>query len=229
MFRKFKQKISSAIQEGLALSESLQQQYQQNRKSTPTTPTVAVDINSISSVTLGSDDWKISNDDWTIAGVGLLDKYENDWKEISESNEKNAQIAEKIARNIDVLEMRMHKQQIVMRDFNACLAGLPEVCAKLKASEEILQQVQALSEIVEEKFKRLQDLCEECDLQEFMLHKQCELSQYKQKKMGKFINKKEKTEVNFNNNCIYFQLIWKYIVKRLPSNMSAVYVLMRSN
>lgn len=119
------------------------------------------------------------------AGCNLLAKYEDDWKIIHQNNVENAEKAQDVAKQIHTIEKRMTNHHVVMTDLIHCLAGIPTLVAKLKSCHETLNEVNKLSQIVDKELEKLEDLCEECELQEYILEKQCEISKYKQKKMGK--------------------------------------------
>lgn len=118
------------------------------------------------------------------AGCNLLAKYEDNWKIIHQNNEDNAKKAHEVAKQIQDIESQMNQQKVVMSDLIHCLAGIPNLVLKIKDCHEAVQEVQDLSLSVERELEKLEDLCAECELQEYMLEKQCELSKYKQKKMG---------------------------------------------
>lgn len=120
------------------------------------------------------------------AGCNLLAKYEDDWKIIHQNNEENSRSAQEVANLLTNVEAHMSQQLVVMSDLIHCLTGIPTLVQKLKDCQETVKQVQQLSEDVEKELEKLEDLCAECDLQEYMLEKQCELSKFKQKKMGNF-------------------------------------------
>ena len=121
------------------------------------------------------------------AGCNLLAKYEDDWKDIHENNIENAKKAQEIAKQIQTIEKRMTNHHVVMTDLIHCLSAIPSIILKLKTCQETLDEVHNLGNVVDEELEKLEDLCDECELQEYILEKQCEISKYKQKKMGKWI------------------------------------------
>lgn len=121
------------------------------------------------------------------AGCNLLAKYEDDWKVIHQNNVDNAKKAQEVAKQIQQIEKSMTNHQVVMTDLIHCLAGIPSLVTKLKGCQETLDEVNNLSQLVDKELEKLEDLCEECELQEYILEKQCEINKYKQKKMGKLV------------------------------------------
>lgn len=119
------------------------------------------------------------------AGCNLLAKYEDDWKTIHENNVENSKKAQEVAKQIHTIEKNMTDHHVVMKDLIHCLSGIPSLIAKLNTCQESLNEVNNLSNIVDKELEKLEDLCDECELQEYILEKQCEISKYKQKKMGK--------------------------------------------
>lgn len=187
MFGSLKKKLNSAIQEGFIISESLQQQYLQ-RVSTPTSPSLEESgkVSMGSNLSLSSIELGIPSGVNMAAGCNLLAKYEDDWKAIHDVNEENGQKADSVARKIDALYKRSNEQRLVVTDLIQCLSGIPALIEKLNASMAALDEVRELSDTAEQKLDQLEDICEEYDMQEFMLQKQYELSQYKQNKMGMY-------------------------------------------
>lgn len=120
------------------------------------------------------------------AGSNLLAKYEDDWKIIHAQNEENAKKSHEVAKQIQTIEKSMTTQHVVMTDLIHCLLGVPVLVEKLKTCQETLKEVENLTQIVDQELEKLEDLCEECELQAYILEKQCEISKFKQKKMGKF-------------------------------------------
>lgn len=179
MLGNLKKKFNNAIQEGIIISE-------QYLRTTPTSPTFE---------TFAS---KAENDDFLnlanfgippevniTAGCTLLSKYEEDWKSIHKGNEENGQKATEISDKIEEIQRTSEKHQVTMKDLITCLGTIPSVVVKLKESINILSELQELSVSAENKILALQNICEECELQEEIIEKQFELSQHKQKKMGK--------------------------------------------
>lgn len=132
------------------------------------------------------------------AGCNLLAKYEDDWKDIHENNLENSKKAQEIAKQIQTIEKRMTNHHVVMTDLIHCLSAIPSLILKLKSCQETLDEVHNLGNIVDEELEKLEDLCDECELQEYILEKQCEISKYKQKKMGKWLC----ITRPFNNNSV---------------------------
>ncbi|XP_017840969.1 dysbindin protein homolog [Drosophila busckii] len=201
MFGSLKKKLSNAIQEGIVISESLQQQYRQRvsssssqsslaSKSIPTTPlsqneSFTSSLNSTSTHSLTgnlADGVPVQLN--VAAGCNLLAKYEDDWQVMHTANEENAARAASVATQITAVEHRASMQRATINDLNSCLAKLPELVTKLKASVATLQSMKKLGEQLEIELEKLEDLCEECELQEFMLEKQFELSRHKQNKLN---------------------------------------------
>ncbi|XP_037939409.1 dysbindin protein homolog [Teleopsis dalmanni] len=190
MFGNIKKKLSNALQEGFVISESLQQHYRRvSTPSTPVSPTFEDRFNSdrsslrSSSTTEDLVDAVPSNVN-VAAGCNLLAKYEDDWVSINKMSEENARRADQIATEIDKIKQKTMEQRVVMTDLITCLSGIPGLIVKLENSKKTLQDITEFATRVERETDVLQNLCEECEMQEFILQKQFELSQYKQKKMG---------------------------------------------
>ncbi|XP_036318561.1 dysbindin protein homolog [Rhagoletis pomonella] len=191
MFGNLRKKLNNAIQDGFIITENLQQQYRQRQASSTgssaTTPTLDDSIPSNrSSHSFGQvslNDVILPADLNMAAGCNLLAKYEDDWRILHVANEENASKASQVAEQIEQIGQRTSALHVDMTDLITCLSGIPALVEKLSESAKTLQKVDALSASVEMELERLQDLCEECDLQEYMLNKQCELSQFKQMKM----------------------------------------------
>ncbi|XP_037827700.1 dysbindin protein homolog [Lucilia sericata] len=177
MLSSLKKKFNNALQEASIITENLQQQYRQ-RVTTP--ESLSSSRSSLAASTL---DLGVPSDVNVAAGCNLLAKYEDDWKIIHQNNMDNAKKAQEVAKQIQTIEKSMTNHHVVMTDLIHCLAGIPSLVAKLKTCQETLDEVNNLSHIVDKELEKLEDLCEECELQEYILEKQCEISKYKQKKM----------------------------------------------
>ncbi|XP_030387264.1 dysbindin protein homolog [Scaptodrosophila lebanonensis] len=199
MFGSLKKKFSAAIQEGMVISESLQQQYQK-RVSAATTPTTAPNLlnesffaSRGSSLSLNS---QLTDGVPThlnmAAGCNLLAKYEGDWEQIHAANEDNAARSAAVATQIASVEAKASAQRITITDLNTCLAGIPKLVEKLKASALTLRAVEDEAEQMEKELEKLEDLCEECELQEFILEKHFEKNAYKQMKINQLEHYRQK-------------------------------------
>ncbi|XP_067639505.1 dysbindin protein homolog isoform X2 [Eurosta solidaginis] len=190
MFGNLRKKLNNAIQDGIIITENLQQQYRQRQSSASnsnaTTPTLDESIRSTwGSNSFGpiANDVVLPGDVNMTAGCNLLSKYEHEWKLLHDANEENARKAEQVATQIEEIGKNTATLHIDIKDLVTCLSGVPGLVTKLNESLETLGNIQKLSAKVETELVRLEDLNEECDLQEYMLHKQCKLSQFKQMKM----------------------------------------------
>ncbi|KAH8315627.1 hypothetical protein KR059_006724 [Drosophila kikkawai] len=215
MFGSLKKKLSSAIQEGLVISENLQQQYRQrvssgNAGSTQasgvTTPTSTTGLpplslneslsSSRSSSLSLSTAFQLTDGIPThlnvAAGCSLLAKYEDDWQQIHVANEENAEQAAAIAAQIAGVQQKASNQRRVVSELNASLAGIPTLVAQLQASTKVLQSLEDMGKQLEVELEKLEDLCEECELQEFMLEQQFQLSRHKQKKLNELEQYRQK-------------------------------------
>ncbi|KAL9906061.1 dysbindin protein homolog isoform X2 [Glossina fuscipes] len=178
MFSNLKRKLNYAMQEGLTVTENLQQQYRQ-RVSNSKNPTNSSNSSLVSSISeLG-----VPSNVNASAGCKILSKYEHDWQMLHQNNEENSKKAAELAEQIDNIEQKMSNHQIIIADLLTSLAGLPNLTEKLKSCQHTLVEVQELHKLVERDFEKLEDLCEECDFQEFRWQKHVELAKYKQKKM----------------------------------------------
>lgn len=192
MFGSLKKKLSNALQEGITISENLQQQYKLKMSSMSSsasvTPTLSMSFSGISSMNASSNSintFDVPPNINASAGCGLFEKYEDEWLEIREANQQNAKLADKVALQISNIEQKCSQQKLELTDMNTCLNGVSQLIKNLKESHKSLVELQEKCQSVEKELEILQDLCEECDLQEEILHKQCELNLYKQNKMGK--------------------------------------------
>ncbi|KAM7355550.1 dystrobrevin binding protein dysbindin [Cochliomyia hominivorax] len=177
MLNSLKKKFNNALQEAAIITGNLQQQYRQ-RVTTPES------LNSSrSSLATSTLDLGLPTDVNVAAGCNLLAKYEDDWKIIHQNNLDNAQKAQEVAKQIQKIEKCMTNHKVVMTDLIHCLVGIPSLVAKLKTCQDTLDEVNNLSQLVNKELEKLEDLCEECELQEYVLEKQCEINKYKQKKM----------------------------------------------
>ncbi|EDV52296.1 dysbindin protein homolog [Drosophila erecta] len=202
MFGNLKKKLSSAIQEGLVISENLQQQYRQrvssgnsgsSQASGITTPTSPLGLNESlsssrsSSLSLSSPfqltDGVPSHLNVAV-GCSLLAKYEDDWQKIHGANEENAEKAAQIANQISGLQNKASHQRKIISELNNSLAGIPTLIAQLQASSQVLNSLEEMGQQLEVELEKLEDLCEECELQEFILEQQFQLSRHKQKKLN---------------------------------------------
>jgi len=202
MFGSLKKKLSSAIQEGLVISENLQQQYRQrvssgNSGSTQTsgltTPTSPLGLNeSLSSSRSSSLSLSapfqltdgVPSHLNVAAGCSLLAKYEDDWQQIHGANEENAEKAAQIASQISGVQNKASNQRRIISDLNSSLAGIPTLIAQLQASSKVLNSLEQMGQQLEVELEKLEDLCEECELQEFILEQQFQLSRHKQRKLN---------------------------------------------
>ncbi|KAH8301149.1 hypothetical protein KR018_003809 [Drosophila ironensis] len=196
MFGSLKKKLSSAIQEGLVIGENLQQQYRQRVSlgsqqsspvTTPTSPTLGLNESLSSS---RSSNLSLSLTEGipphlnVAAGCSLLAKYEDDWQQIHVANEENAARAATIANQIAGVQQRASNQRKTVSELNSNLAGIPSLIAQLQDSTRTLKSLEEMGRQLEEELEKLEDLCEECELQEFMLEQQFQLSRHKQKKLN---------------------------------------------
>ncbi|XP_016967270.1 dysbindin protein homolog [Drosophila biarmipes] len=202
MFGNLKKKLSSAIQEGLVISENLQQQYRQrvssgNSGSTQTsgiaTPTTPLGLNESLSSSRSSNLSLSAPFQLTdgvpshlnvAAGCSLLAKYEDDWQQIHGANEENAEKAAQIASQISGVQNKACSQRRIISELNSSLAGIPTLIAQLQASSKVLTSLEQMGQQLEVELEKLEDLCEECELQEFILEQQFQLSRHKQKKLN---------------------------------------------
>ncbi|XP_037721960.1 dysbindin protein homolog [Drosophila subpulchrella] len=202
MFGNLKKKLSSAIQEGLVISENLQQQYRQrvssgNSGSTQTsgltTPTSPLGLNeSLSSSRSSSLSLSapfqltdgVPSHLNVAAGCSLLAKYEDDWQQIHGANEENAKKAAQIASQISGVQNKASNQRRIISELNSSLAGIPTLIAQLQASSKVLNSLEQMGQQLEVELEKLEDLCEECELQEFILEQQFQLSRHKQRKLN---------------------------------------------
>lgn len=193
MFGSLRKKLNSVIQEGFIITENLQQQYRQSQTSSAgssaTTPTLDESIHSNRSSSsfggqLPGSDVILPGDVNMAAGCNLLAKYEDAWKLLHDANEDNATKAAQVAKQIERIGQCTNVLHTDMTDLATCLSGIPALVEKLNESLETLKNVNKLSASIETELECLEDLCEECELQELILNKQCELSQFKQMKMA---------------------------------------------
>ncbi|KAH8410792.1 hypothetical protein KR222_008033 [Zaprionus bogoriensis] len=207
MFGNLKKKLSHAIQEGIVISESLQRQYRQrvssnsggssNQTSAATTPTTPLGSSrlglsesfssrrsSAQSVAGQSPADELPTQLNVAAGCNLLSKYEDDWQQIHAANEDNAGRAAAVAAQISAVQQRASVQHATVAELNGCLAALPALIVKLQASARTLEALELLGGQLEVELEKLENLCEECELQEFVLEQQYQLSKHKQKKLN---------------------------------------------
>ncbi|XP_017111989.1 dysbindin protein homolog [Drosophila elegans] len=205
MFGNLKKKLSSAIQEGLVISENLQQQYRQRVSSgnnsgssqasglTTFTPTSPLGLNESLSSSRSSNLSLSAPFQLTdgvpshlnvAAGCSLLAKYEDDWQQIHGANEENAEKAAEIATQISGVQQRASNQRRIISELNSSLSGIPTLIAQLQASSKTLQSLEQMGQQLEVELEKLEDLCEECELQEFILEQQFQLSRHKQRKLN---------------------------------------------
>ncbi|XP_016995564.2 dysbindin protein homolog [Drosophila takahashii] len=199
MFGNLKKKLSSAIQEGLVISENLQQQYRQRVSSstqssgitTPTSPQLGLNesLSSSRSSNLSlSAPFQLTDGVPShlnvAAGCSLLAKYEDDWQQIHGANEENAEKAAQVASQISAVQNKAINQRRIISELNSSLAGIPTLIAQLQASTNVLNSLEQMGQQLEVELEKLEDLCEECELQEFILEQQFQLSRHKQKKLN---------------------------------------------
>ncbi|XP_017041556.1 dysbindin protein homolog [Drosophila ficusphila] len=202
MFGNLKKKLSSAIQEGLVISENLQQQYRQrvssgnsgsSQASGITTPTSPLGLNESLSSSRSSNLSLSAPFQLTdgvpshlnvAAGCSLLAKYEDDWQQIHGANEENAEKAAAIADQISGVQCKATNQRRIISELNSSLAGIPTLIAQLQVSSKVLQSLEQMGQQLEVELEKLEDLCEECELQEFFLEQQFQISRHKQRKLN---------------------------------------------
>ncbi|TDG40854.1 hypothetical protein AWZ03_012717 [Drosophila navojoa] len=117
------------------------------------------------------------------AGCNLLSKYEDSWQQIHAANEQNAENAETVAFQITAVLRSANEKRATINELNSCLSALPELVVKLKECTEVIRAMEKLGLELEQDLEKLENLCEECELQEFVLAQQFELSKHKQKKL----------------------------------------------
>ncbi|EDV98010.1 dysbindin protein homolog [Drosophila grimshawi] len=208
MLGSLKKKLSNAIQEGMVISESLQQQYRQrvsssrrgssSQTSNATTPTTPIGTQDASRLGLNENFSSSRSSSHFLggqladgvptqlnvaAGCNLLSKYEDDWQQIHAANKANAEHASSVAEQITAVLQRAGDQRGTINEVNACLAGLPALVTKLKESVETVRSLEQMGSQLELELEKLENLCEECELQEFVLEQQFQLSRHKQKKL----------------------------------------------
>ncbi|EDW19775.1 dysbindin protein homolog [Drosophila mojavensis] len=197
MLGSLKKKISNAIQEGIVISESLHEQYRQrvggstsSRTSEATAPkATGLDSSHLSlngshfsngsSVYLSDVPTKLN----VAAGCNLLSKYEDSWQQIHAANERNAENAETLAFQITAVLRSANEKRATINELNSCLSALPALVVKLEECTEVIGSLEKLGLELEQELDKLENLCEECELQEFVLAQQFQLSKHKQKKL----------------------------------------------
>ncbi|EDW70367.1 dysbindin protein homolog [Drosophila virilis] len=206
MLGSLRKKLSNAIQEGIVISESIQEQYRQrvsnsgsSQTSAATTPSSPLDLNESffsSRSSAHSLSGQLADGVPTqlnvAAGCNLLAKYEDDWQQIHAANEANAGHAASVATQITGVLQRASEQRTTINELNICLAGLPALVAKLQHSAETLGSLEELGRQLELELEKLENLCEECELQEFVLEQQFQLSKHKQKKLDELEQYRQK-------------------------------------
>lgn len=208
MLGTLKKKISNAIQEGIVISESLQEQYRQrvggstsnSRTSETTTPNATgLDSSHLSlSGSLFSSRSSVYLSDGVptqlnvAAGCNLLSKYEDSWQQIHEANEQNAENAETVAFQITTVLRSANEKRTTINELNSCLSALPALVVKLEECTEVIGSLEKLGLELEQELEKLENLCEECELQEFILAHQFQLSKHKQNKLNELEQYRQK-------------------------------------
>lgn len=168
MLNNFKKKISNAIQEGKTLSENLSSL----KLSIPTS------LKEPTSLELG-----FPTNINVSAGCTLLDHYEKCWEDFHRRTVQNCRLAEEVDQKITKLNIKTKSMETDISDMNSCLQKVPAIRENLKSCLEKLGEIRKLCETVELGIVGLQDVVEQCDIQEKQLEEKYQLSLYKQKKM----------------------------------------------
>lgn len=201
MLGNLKKKLSNAIQEGILISESLQEQYRQRvggstSTSSRTSETINPKTSDLNSSFLSLNESVFSNRSGVhlsdgvatqlnvAAGCNLLSKYEDSWQQIHIANEQNAESAAAVAFQITAVLQSANEKRKTINELNSCLSALPALVVKLQDCTEVIGSLEQLGWELEQELEKLENLCEECELQEFVLEQQFQLSKHKQKKLN---------------------------------------------
>ncbi|KAK3589110.1 hypothetical protein CHS0354_017452 [Potamilus streckersoni] len=122
------------------------------------------------------------------AGADLLNKYQNVWKELHKYCEENGKKAEDVDIQIGSLYIQYDRSLEVFSKLHEELANLPVMLQKLQEVTDTLAQVEEEYDKVEVALIRLQNVCEEEELQKAKISHDLQLKAYREKRF-KELNK----------------------------------------
>ncbi|KAL5276877.1 DTNBP1 family protein [Megaselia abdita] len=166
MLNNFKKKLTNVIQEGKTLSEN----FSTLKLSIPSTPKESYEFGFPTNINVS-------------AGCALLDHYERSWEDLHGGTVENARLADKVDSKITSLRTKAKTMETNISDMNSCLLRVPAIRENLKNCLEKITEIRSLCETVELGIVGLQDVVEQCDVQEKQLEEKYQLSLYKQRKM----------------------------------------------
>ena len=174
MFGSIRKRFNSVIQEGLNISENISGSY----------------INPTSPKFLGQQHNNKKNYPYDCKNINLfagcqqLDRNEEQWYEIHNLNEQNADKSAHIDNLISDIQIESDKVRTSVADLNVTMSALPIVINTLNNCVEIINDVSTKCSLFEKKLADLEDLMEVLELQGRQLDHRFEMAMYKEKKLG---------------------------------------------
>ncbi|RVE51804.1 hypothetical protein evm_003607 [Chilo suppressalis] len=164
----------SVVQDGLASNSNIRQTLQEVQK-----------IKNIF-----KDKQKVPSEDHVNYGAGgaLLEKYQEDWRELHENADKNARAADEVDRLILELHNTTKAKLQSANELSQCLSHLPSLTATVAQCMDSLKNVQTLLKTVEDDLVQFEDIIERSKMESWKLDHQYQLTLYKEKKMAALEN-----------------------------------------
>ncbi|XP_033754569.1 dysbindin protein homolog [Pecten maximus] len=116
------------------------------------------------------------------AGADLLDRYQNNWRELHQDAEQNATLAENVDSQITQLFVTIDRQAEMLGQLHTTVADLPVILNKLQELTDVLASLDEEYENVEVALIRLEDMCEEQELAQAKVYDAQKLSTYTHRK-----------------------------------------------
>lgn len=119
------------------------------------------------------------------AGAQILSYFQDNWEQIHELNEDNAQHADIVAKMIDEMHKKICSDHRNVTDITYLLSnGTQNLSESVVSCVEQLKSLQSSFESVENELVQLEDLIETLELQEKQLEHRFQLAMYKEKKLA---------------------------------------------
>lgn len=123
------------------------------------------------------------------AGCKLLERNEKHWEELHLANELNAKKAETCDAMISKLTDSIRKRCIDLSDINVSLEIIPNIVQTIENCSTIMIEINDKCTQVEHQLFELEDLMEVLELQEKQLDSKFEMAMFKERKLGKALNR----------------------------------------
>ncbi|XP_054165453.1 dysbindin-like [Oppia nitens] len=113
------------------------------------------------------------------AGADLLHRYQTQWQEVHEINERNAKLADEVYKAIDLVDSQTKREKNVINEFISQLTSLPQLIESMEAIEKDLIKTKNDFIKVEQLLTKLQDMKEIEEIDKIKIDHKFKLEAYK--------------------------------------------------